>query len=579
MDRIAHIVLDLPIEGHFDYAIPPALVPQARVGARARVRFGQKLMTGFIIGLADQAAVSQVKPIRKVFDPVLIDERDLTFARQFSVYYGCTLGEALAVMTRHRLVQTHIAARKERGPKGTVPFLGTPPAIHVIHCPDGNYVPHMQEVIGEREDVHILVPDAYVANNLGLPKEWRPRVGLRSSMFEAFGRSGLMIVVDDDNASYKQEQSPMYDTRDVVLMAQRIYGFDICFIGAAPTPEVMHLAASKRAVYRWVPRPNAKKPVVIDLTNYKFLEKGILSPPVRNTIQENINAKRRTILVLNRRGSFSVTRCTACGHILKCPHCDASMTYMRSHKQFVCRHCAVHMAEAGPCPACRKLDWRSFGMGVEQLQKELALLFPGAVVAYYEKESQDLPKAFDVLIATQAVLRFKGKLSVSTVIMVDIDGELNRVDMRSSFKGWARAAHTRQMGEQMMVQTHNLDHHVPTSLKADDAALFYAEELRLREELDFAPFYHWIAVAVRARMEKAAEAYAQEIHDVLKLNAQADVRVVPAVPDTPSKLRDKYRFKVMVGSRDVPLAVRFIKNTLSAMKRPSKIIVTLNVDP
>jgi len=565
---VAHVVFDLPLEGHFDYLVPEELRPQVVPGVRVKVSFGKKSMTGFVIALAKKASVPRLKPVKALRDegPVF-DERDLAFARRFGAYYGCSLGEALAVMVRHR--------QHPPLPARAISKLHTV----LYHCPDGQYLPVIDRIARDREDYFIIVPDAFVAEALSLSPSQRSRVGLRSSMFEAFTRSGLIIVIDEDNISYKQEQSPMYETRQVVLMAQEVYGFEAAFIGTSPSVELMHLAQTKAVEYQLCSGRPLSKAVVIDLATYKFLDKGILSPPARNAIQDNINAKRQTLVILNRRGSYSVTRCTGCGHILKCPHCDSAIVYVRAKKRFTCRHCAFQAQSGMDCPQCGKPSWKSFGMGVEQLQKELSTLFPTARISSFEKDSKGFPAPFDVLIATQAVLRLRGRLNVQTVVCVDIDSELTRLDMRSSFKGWSLVMHARLLGQQVLVQTRNPGHHVLKALAGDDANAFYAEELRLRRELDFLPFFHWVAVVARSRKEKFAQTFITHVYNKLLKDKPGHMVITPAAPDAPAKVRDQYRFRVMVGGKLVEGVVRSVKDALAKLKRSSGVIVTLNVDP
>lgn len=565
---IAHVVFDLPLEGHFDYLIPEELRAQAVAGTRVKVSFGPKAMTGFVIAVVEKASVTKLKPVKAVRDAApVFDQRDITFAERFAAYYGCSLGEALGAMLRNRN-NPPLPARTT-----------SKPLTILYHCPDGQYAPVLERLTRGRLDYSILVPDAFVAAALPLDTEQRSRTGLRSSMFEAFARAALVIVIDEDNISYKQEQSPMYEARQVVLMAQEVYGFDAAFISVTPSVELMHLAKAGKMEYRLCPGAGLPKPVVIDLTNYKFLEKGMLSPPVRNALRDNIAGHQQTLVILNRRGSYSVTRCVDCGHILKCPHCDSAIVYLRAKKQFVCRHCTYHVQGGADCPHCRKPSWKSFGMGVEQLQKELSGLFPTAKIAHFEKgPALGLPAAFDVLIATQAVLRFQGKLDVQTVILVDLDAELNRVNMRSSFKGWSLAMHTRLLGRQVLIQTRNPGHHVLQALMKDDTELFYAEEMRLRKELDFSPFYHWVALVARAKTEKFAQTFLGDVYNELSKNKPEHTALTPPQPDVPAKVRDQYRFKVMAGGRAVEPVVALIKKEIGKVKR-SRVIVTLNVDP
>ena len=198
---------------------------------------------------------------------------------------------------------------------------------------------------------------------------------------------------------------------------------------------------------------------------------------------------------------------------------------------------------------------------------------------HFEGDQKQPLGNFDILIATQAVLRFKWSLNVQTMIIVDMDAELNRADMRSSFKGWALANQARLLGKAFLVQTRNLEHHVVKALAKDDTLLFYKEEMRLRKELEFPPFCHWVAITVRTKVETSAHNFALDLYKALSKDKPSYVRVAMPQADVPAKLRDQYRFKMIVQSVDVPVTIHFIKKTLAQLKLPSRLIVTLNVNP
>lgn len=560
---IAKVVIDLPLEDPFDYLIPQELEEKAVVGVRVRVPFGPRVVQGFIVALARDASVPRLKSIKSVLDqkPIL-DSRDLTLAAQISQYYGCAIGEALTTMMRHRQ-NSPIYFKQE---KQSLPKL--------YHCIDGQYKNVLDQVVFGSKKSFVLVPDAYAAKALGNQMS----IGLRSSMFEAFAQKDLIVMIDEDNALYKQEQSPMYETRHVLLMAQEIYGFDIVFISQTPSVELMHLVNEGRVLYecRGAVLP---KPMVIDLTNYKFLDKGFLSVPVRNALEANIKTQQKTLVFVNRRGSFSVTRCKECGFVLRCPRCLGAMSYSQSKQIFTCHACVHQMQDSGNCPTCEKASWKSFGFGIEKVQKEIANLFPQARIAIFDKDTQKVPQHYDVLIVTVAILRLQNHMQFKNMVVVDIDNDLNRLNIRSSFKAWAMLKHLQAMGQTLMVQTRNPQHPMLHALAVDDHAKFYADELSVRQELKFAPFYHWVAVVVRSKKENNALAGAEELYNVIKNKNEINVQVSDVMPDVPAKLRDQYRFRVMVGGHQVVDLVRHIKEAMKTMRRVSGVITTLNLDP
>ncbi len=559
---IAHVVVDLPLEGPFDYLVPREFESSVSVGVRVKVPFGPRTAIGYVISLAAETKIPRIKSIKAVVDTQpIFDARDMEFARRFCGYYGCFLGEALSLMTRHRRSLSLIETSKDSS------------MVKLYHCIDGQYADVLREVMAASKDHFVVVPDVFAARSL--PKDIP--VGLRSSMFEAFARKRTIIIMDEDNSSFKQEQSPKYEARQAALMAQVVYGFDLVFISQTPSVELMHLVRTAQVQYErrgeLLPKPS-----VIDLTNYKFLDKGILSVPVRNMLESNIKNKQRSLVLFNRRGTFSVTRCSQCGYILKCRRCDSAMSFARASQSFVCRQCQEELKDAGDCPTCGVPSWKSFGMGIEKVQKEIASLFPATRIAVFERADEVLPAHWDVLVATSAVLRFKHGLHVVSAAVIDIDSALNRLDIRSSFNVWSMLHHMMPMTKALLVQTRNLDHPMVKAFSQQDDQKFYSEELAVRRELDLSPFVHWAAVVFRSRKEKSAQDSAQAVYNQIKSLSADAIKVTDVSPDVPAKLRDQYRFRFMAGGSSVVKVVAAIKEAILRAKRVSGVIITLDID-
>ncbi len=563
---IAHVVFDLPLEEPFDYAIPSSLKDKTFVGVRVKVPFGRRHAMGFVVGLAQGSAIASLKEISSVVDAQpIFDGTDLEFARRFSAYYGCSLGEALMTMLRHAKNRVLVSPRVRQS------------SVVLHHCP-GGYAQVWTDLIKAGQRVLILVPDLSALKALPLSLTANPaiRVGLRSAVFEADANVDLVIMCDEADASYKQEQSPMYETRDTLLMRAVLYRFDVAFVSVSPSVELMALVGEGKVTQVDVQPQALAKIKPVDLTNYKFLDKGILSPVVRQQLEHILKNKGKALLVLNRKGSYRVTRCVDCDHVLKCPRCDIPLAYSRLKKYFSCTHCTSQMPADTVCPTCHKPSWRSYGMGVEQIHKQIEQLFPTARIASFERTEGVTLKSCDILIATQAILRFQGQVMFDGVALVDFDSELNRMDIRSSFKAWNLARQVRLMSRgDVYVQTRNIDHYVVKSLVNDEAQLFYDQEMRLRKELGFAPFKHWVQLTLRSKNEKSSQQAAQDVYNIL----QAGVKDQATPPAAEPKKRDQFRFNIMVQCDEVAPTVATVKSALTKTKRNSRVITTINVDP
>jgi primosomal protein N' (replication factor Y) len=592
---IAQVVFDLPLDGPFDYSIPEHLASSIAVGTRVKVSFGPKTQIGFVIGLLSASAFSKLKPIQSLCDDfAAFNSLDLDFARDFCAYYGCSLGEALGTMLRNETGHKPSIRRDRK------------PLLSLYICPPNSYAAKIQEIIdgyqGHSKDPRhsqadkaeesrflILVPDAFRGQMLSQQLHSLPiKIGTRSSVFECDGRYDCVIMVDEEDSSYKQEQMPMYDAAQVLLTRSKMYGFDSAFVGVSPSVELMALALSGKIKLFEEPTANVPAARLVDLSNYKFVP-GLISPPVRDALESALKAGKKSILVLNRKGSYRLTRCVDCAEILKCTHCDSPLIYSRSEGKFLCRHCTYTALGSTVCPKCHKPDWRSQGIGVEQVQTELKRIFPQAKILAFERTAKSVKKPnggqslgdFDILISTRAVLRFQGALKVRLAAFIDFDAELNRLDMRSAFNAFSLALHISSMAlESVFIQTRNSNHYVLQSLSHGKTQDFYDEELKLRKEFGFSPFKHWVRISWRGKSEKSTHEHALQVYNVLsESSSEENYTITPPLADTVGRKRDQFRFNVMVQANQVPQAVAFIKSTLDQIKRPSRVIVTFNIDP
>ena len=387
---IAQVVFDLPIDGPFDYFIPETLASQVIPGTRVKVSFCNRNQIGFVVGLVKESAIAKLKPILSLADRLAVfNSLDIAFAQEFSFYYGGSLGESLNTVLRNKKEPKPSLCRDHQ------------PQISLYRCQPDSYVVKTQKIIDEYRGRYkdtvgnycrflILVPDAFRAQLFSQHLRFSSldggsiKIGMRSSVFEADGKLDCVIMIDEEDSSYKQEQKPMYETRQVLLMRSKIYGFDIAFIGITPSVELMGLARGAQVKLINDAAMECSKARLVDLTNYKFVP-GLISPPVRDALDASLKTGKKSVLVLNRRGSYRMTRCVDCAEILKCTHCDSSLIYSKSEGKFLCRHCTYTLSGETVCPKCRKPSWKSVGIGVEQVQTELKKLFPNAKIFAFER--------------------------------------------------------------------------------------------------------------------------------------------------------------------------------------------------
>ena len=523
---IAQVVFDLPLEGPFDYLVPPILENKIAVGASVQVLLGFKKRIGLVTALEDKSAFDNLKPVKVLVDknPVL-DRAQMDLAAEFSRYYGCSLGEALFSIVRGCGKQDIV---------GNVVRKNSLKTLHFV--PSGNYSKALTSLIApvakEKQRTLILVPDQFIASRIEEILQQHALleycvVGNRSLVFRSWADIALTVMMDEDNPSFKQEQTPMYETRDVLLMRARREKMNVAFISTTPSVEMMDLVGKGDVHIKKYPTEDLVKPQAIDLNNYKTPSRWFLSPAVESSIRENLSQKKSSIVVVN-------------------------------HQQ-----------------------------GVEELQKMLKSMFPLAKVRIF-KRGLALLGGHDILIATSALLRFERQLQAGLVALLDIDGEFNRLDMRSCFRTWSLAWHLRSMAKaKFLIQTRQRDHYVIQSLMQDDADIFYHQDMSIRRELGLCPFGHQIAIELRSGAQKPVVQKAQKIYEALaqrKLSGELvepskDVLVHPPIEKTVTQKRVQYRLNILMQGQDVVAMIALIKETLAQTKRAGKVIITLNVDP
>ncbi len=575
----AKVVFDLPLEKSFDYLIPLHLHDRLGIGSCVKVFLGTKKVSGVVVEITDKsnfANLKEIKDIDEQFPVLYLAQIDL--ARELSGYYGCSLGEAIFTILRGCKNQETESALPKKSKS----------SVNLYLISSGEYQKTLIDLIkplsANNERTLILVPDQFVALSIESQLQSLPRrsfvIGTRSQVFRPFLDISLVVMIDESDPSYKQEQTPMYETRDVLLMRARKENMIVAFMSSLPSVELMDLVVKKEVLIKESLQGNLIKPQIVDLNNYKTLWRGSLSPAVLSTLESNISKKSKSVLVFNHRGSFAMTRCSECGFVLKCQRCDSAMTYSRVKKVYACRHCSFHFPGEVVCPTCKKPSWKSWGLGVEQLQKALQDKYPLARIEAFERGMDEPSKNFDVLIGTVALLRFKDNIKANFVALLDIDGELNRLDVRSCYRAFNLAHEVGHLAlQQYLIQSLNPDHYVIQALLKGDRDIFYHEDMRIRKELEVVPFGHQVLIQIRHKNQKLVETAVGKLYQGLLDKTPQVIKVHEPVVEGIFKKRDSYRMNILLQGRDVAAMITFIKATMSNMKRLGKVIVTFNVDP
>ena len=426
-------------------------------------------------------------------------------------------------------------------------------------------------------------------------------VGARSALFLPYADLGLIVVDEEHDPAYKQEDGVRYHARDMAVVRARETKIPIVL--ASATPSVESVVNAKRGRYAHLHLPerfggqHLPSVEAIDLRREAPPRGRFISPRLAEAVKIALERKEQALLFLNRRGFAPLTLCNACGHRMACPNCDAWLVDHRFKRRLVCHHCGYSMPPPEQCPKCEaKGSFVAVGPGVERLEQEAAELFPGArilvlssdLVDTMERLRQELDDVaqgrFDIVIGTQLVAKGHHFPKLNLVGIVDADLGLANGDPRAAERTFqllhqvvGRAGREEGRGYGYL-QTHQPEHPVMRALIAQDREAFYAAEIEVREKTGYPPFGRLASLLISGADKHATESYARKIAAVSPIHDQ--VRVLGPAEAPLAVVRGRYRFRVLVKSpRNFDLSA-YLREWLAAVpKAKGTLKLEVDVDP
>ena len=394
-------------------------------------------------------------------------------------------------------------------------------------------------------------------------------VGARSALFLPYADLGLIVVDEEHDPAYKQEDGVRYHARDMAVV--RAHEAKIPIVLASATPSVETEVNARRGRYRRLHLPErfggSHLPAIeaIDL-RFEGPPRGrFIAPRLAAAVKSALERKEQALLFLNRRGYAPLTLCNACGHRLSCPNCDAWLVDHRVRRRLVCHHCGFSMPPPDKCPKCQAADsFVAVGPGVERLEQEAAELFPDArilvlssdlveSVERLRSELDDVAQGrFDIVIGTQLVAKGHHFPNLNLVGIIDADLGLANGDPRAAERtfqllhqvvGRAGREEGRGFG---LLQTHQPEHPVMKALIAQDREAFYSAEIAAREKLGYPPFGRLASLLISGADKHAAESHARKIATCAPRDER--VRVFGPAEAPLALVRGRFRFRLLVKS-------------------------------
>jgi primosomal protein N' (replication factor Y) len=431
-------------------------------------------------------------------------------------------------------------------------------------------------------------------------------IGARSAVFAPLKSLGLIVVDEEHETTYKQEEAPRYHARDVAVVRAKIGKCVVVLGSATPSLESYHNAAiGKYRLVTLTQRVDEKQmPLmrIIDLRQERRKEKkvAILSEKLSQAIADRLEKREQTILFLNRRGFSTSLLCSNCGEARNCPNCSVALTFHRHPAvagRLSCHLCGHTAAVPKKCPACGQDALIYYGFGTEKVESTVAQLFPKAVVRRMDADSMTRKDAYretlrnfrtgkiDILVGTQMIAKGLHFPKVTLVGIINADLALHLPDFRAGERTFqlltqvaGRAGRGETSGE-VFVQTYTPFSPSIQFARHHDFAGYFQQELEFRERCDFPPFKHAILITVRSPHEGRAKLSAETLKRRLKEALPEEFILGDATPAPLEKLQGQFRFHILVRGEAIMRVSRLVRETLDKLPFPEDVTVTVDVDP
>lgn len=658
----AEVAVWLPLRSTFHYRIPRRLQGEAQAGMRVRVPFGKREILGMLVGFTAHPGVPKVRPISELLDssPLLTPDL-LELTRWISRTTLCGWGEALAAALPGSLRRgvTRMRSRPEEESPG--PLIPTRPwplnveqrqafeaiqrsidrrrhDLFLLYGVTGSgktevYLQAIQRVLELGRSCIVLVPEisltpqaierfqgrfgresvavlhSAMAEGRRL-QEWhrirsgqaRVVIGARSAVFAPAQDLGLLVVDEEHEPSYKQEDAPRYHAREVAIERGRLAAAAVVLGSATPSVERYHQATgrSPRLHLLCLPRRIEEVPLpdveLVDMREEVTTRHRIFSRRLEESLAQTLSQREQAILFLNRRGFSTFVHCPRCGYALKCPSCQLPLTYHMATRHLLCHHCSTEATTPELCPRCRSQYIRFQGVGTERVESELAHLFPQAQTTRMDSDATRTRGAHaqilgrfsrhevDVLIGTQMVAKGLDFPKVTLVGVISADTALHLPDFRSAERTFqlltqvaGRAGRAKLPGR-VIVQTYNPHHYAIEAAKTHDYLKFYRQELQVRRQLFLPPFSRLILLTIRSAHGPRALAFAERLAQECRRLSAVSHAAGPGPAPVP-RLRKQYRWQILLKTDRMEGLLEEIGPLVEGLRPPHGCRLAVDVDP
>ncbi len=468
----------------------------------------------------------------------------------------------------------------------------TPQMVHRFSEVFGNQIAALHSALSEGEKY-----DEWRKINRG---EVSIVIGARSAIFAPLSNLGIIIIDEEHSDSYKQDNNPRYDARDVAIIRSKTNHCPLIMGSATPSLEVF--ARAGKGVFQLLSMPNRingkKLPQVELIDMNQEIKKGnsYFSSRLIEQIKKRLQKKEQVILLLNRRGYASFVTCKNCGYTAKCPQCDITLTYHKTSNMLRCHYCGYATNLKKKCPECREESISSLGIGTERVEEELKKILKNTRILRMDYDttsrkgthskmiSEFKNHEYDILLGTQIVAKGLDFEDVTLVGVINADTSLNIPDFRSSENTFSllsqvsgRSGRSIKEGS-VIIQTFNPDHYAIQFVKSHDYIGFYKREMQIRYQLKYPPYYYICYLKVSSKDYQEASKETNKIKKCLEKNLKEEIILGPS-PANIFKLNNIYRYGIIIKYKKDTNLYQILNRLIEHYRSNNKVNLELDFNP
>jgi primosomal protein N' (replication factor Y) len=427
-------------------------------------------------------------------------------------------------------------------------------------------------------------------------------LGTRSAVFMPVKNLKLIVIDEEYENTYKQEQNPRYHAREVAFTLAKSANAVVVLGSASPSIETYYHAKNGDYKLLTLPKRIDDRPLppveVVDMrAEMKAKNYNVLSRKLSGKLKATLQKKEQAILFINRRGYFSFVMCRSCGASIQCPKCSVSLTYYMNERKLICNRCGFSSEAPVICPKCQSAQIKFFGGGTQRIEQEVARVYPSARILRLDRDTvtkkgsyENIIRSFisgsaDVLIGTQMVTKGLDIGSVTLVGVVAADIGLNIPDFRAAEHTFqlimqvaGRTGRHKLAGE-VIVQTYDPDNYAIKFASKHDYDGFYEEEIQSRRSLGYPPFGSLIGVVVSGEIEKKAEQVAGELVKMIRKRLSGANEVFGPAKAPIAKLKNYYRYHIVVKGSGLDEMRKAVVESAGNIVKLGGVRVSVDIDP